>query len=96
MERRYNGRRERAKGRGRVAEGKSVGTYECVTVMWKVQGMSGKENNMAGMRRVVNVVREGWEVLCLTDIRAECDNVLWLREDRGRVVLTHGNRRWFF
>ena len=90
---RYERRRERARGRRQRPSGMNVGVNECVIVTWNVQGMSVRENNRARMRRVVDkVVREGWEVVCLTEITAESDGVVWLGEEECRVVLVHGKR----
>ena len=45
---------------------------------WNVQGMSVRENNRNRMRRVVDrIAREGWEVACLTELRAEREGVVW-------------------
>ena len=68
-------------------------TNESVIVTWNVQGMSVRENNRARMRKVAEkIVREEWEIVCLTEIRAECEGVVWLGEDECRVVLIHGKR----
>ena len=67
--------------------GTNVGANECVIVTWNVQGMSVRENNRMRMRRVSDkIVSEGWEVACLTEIRAESEGVVWLGEDECRVV----------
>ena len=93
---RYERRRERARGRRQRPSGMNVGVNECVIVTWNVQGMSIRENNRARMRRVVDkVVREGWEVVCLTEITAESDGVVCLGEEECRVVLLHGKRCGF-
>ena len=76
-ERRYERRRVRA--RGRVRAGTNVDVNECVIATWNVQGMSVRANNRDRMRRVLDkIVREGWEIVCLTEIRAECEGVVWL------------------
>ena len=94
-ERRYERRRDRADarrvrgdvGRERVREG------GCEIVTWNVQGMSVRENNRNRMRRVVHrIAREGWEVACLTELRAEGEGVVWLGEDECRVAVVHGRK----
>ena len=92
-ERRYDRRRERARERRREVGSTNGSTNESVIVTWNVQGMSVRENNRARMRKVAEkIVREGWEIVCLTEIRAECEGVVWLGEDECRVVLIHGKR----
>ena len=67
------------------------GASEIVT--WNVQGMSVRENNRNRMRRVVDrIVREGWEIVCLTELRAEGEGIVWLGEDECRVVVVHGRK----
>ena len=45
------------------------------------------------MRRVADkVVGEGWEVVCLMKIGAECEVMVWLGEEKDRVVLIHGRK----
>ena len=93
-ERRNQRRRERARARRaggvRLGGGKE-GEREIVT--WNVQGMSVRENNRNRMRRVVDrVTREGWEVVCMTELRAEGEGVVWLGEDECRVAVVHGRK----
>ena len=60
-------------------------------VTWNVQGMSVRGNNRDKMRRVTDrIIREGWEIVCLTEISAERDGVVWMGEDEFRVVFVHG------
>ena len=94
-ERRYERRRGRAmeRRRMRAGVGMNVNANECEIVTWNVQGMSVRANNRERMRRVLDkIVREGWEVVCLTEIRAECEGVVWLGEEDSRVVMIHGKR----
>ena len=91
---RYQRRRDRARARraGRVGIGGGrEGEREIVT--WNVQGMSMRENNRNRMRRVVDrITREGWEIVCLTELRAEGEGVVWLGEDECRVAVVHGRK----
>ena len=90
-ERRYQRRRDRARA-GREGEERVRGGG-CEIVTWNVQGMSVRENNRNRMRRVVDrVAREGWEVVCLTELRAEGEGVVWLGEDECRVAVVHGRK----
>ena len=92
-ERRYERRRERARERRRGTGRTNDGMNERMIVTWNVQGMSVRENNRERMRRVVGkVVHEGWEIVCLTELRAESEGVVWLGDDECRVVLVHGKR----
>ena len=94
-ERRYERRRERARRRRRMAvrTSRNVGVNEGVIVTWNVQGMSVRANNRDRMRRVADkIVKEGWEIVCLTEIRVECEGVVWMGEDECRVVMIHGKR----
>ena len=83
--------RERRRREARVGVNAEVNGRMIVT--WNVQGMSVRANNRDRMRRVADkIVREGWEVVCLTEIRAESEGVVWLGEDEHRVVMIHGKR----
>ena len=48
---------------------------------WNVQGLSLRENNRERLLRVLERVRlNDWEIVCLTELRAESSGVLWLGE----------------
>ena len=52
-----------------------------------------RETNRRRLRSVAERVRqEGWEMLLLTELRANEEGVVWLREDEKRVVLIHGKK----
>ena len=94
-ERRYQRRRDRANARRvrRGAVGERARGGGCEIVTWNVQGMSVRESNRDRMRRVVDrIVREGWEVVCLTELRADGEGVVWLGEDECRVAVVHGRK----
>ena len=94
-ERRYQRRRDRANARRvrRGAVGERARGGGCEIVTWNVQGMSVRESNRDRMRRVVDrIVREGWEVVCLTELRADGEGVVWLGEDECRLVVVHGRK----
>ena len=77
-------RRRVVNSRGGRGEGGEV-------VTWNVQGMSVRGNNRDRMRRIVDrIIREGWEIVCLTEITAEREGVVWLGEEEFRVVFVHG------
>ena len=45
------------------------------------------------MRKVEDrIFKEDWEVVCLTEMRAEREGIVWLGEDECRVVVVHGRR----
>ena len=101
-ERRYQRRRERANNRRDRANNRGEGRDDrrgrvrgggCEIVTWNVQGMSVRESNRNRMRRVVDrIAREGWEVVCMTELRAESEGVVWLGEDECRVAVVHGRK----
>ena len=97
-ERRNLRRRERAsarrEGRGSgLVGGARVREGGCEIVTWNVQGMSVRESNRERMRRVVDrVIREGWEVVCMTELRADSEGVVWLGEEECRVAVVHGRK----
>lgn len=60
---------------------------------WNVQRLSLRENNRRRLRRVVEYVeRREWETVCLTELKAEDEGVVWLGEDEGRVTVVHSRR----
>ena len=93
-ERRRNRRLERARERRRrVINSRGGRGMGGEVVTWNVQGMSVRGNNRNKMRRVVDrIIREGWEIVCLTEISAEGEGVVWLGEDEFRVVFVHGKK----
>lgn len=49
-----------------------------------------RENNGNRTRMVVDrIAREGWEVVCCTEPRAEGEDVVWLEEGECRVTVGH-------
>ena len=52
-----------------------------------------RETNRRKLRSVAERVRqERWEMVLLTELRADEEGVVWLGEDEERVVLIHGNK----
>ena len=63
---------------------------ERVIVTWNVQRLSMNENNRRRLRRVCErVEREGWEIVLLTEVKANEDGVIWMGEDDKRVAVVH-------
>ena len=58
-----------------------------------MQWLSVRENNRNRLRVVVDrIVGEGWEGVCLTELRSESEGVVWLGEDECRVAVVHGRK----
>ena len=93
-ERRRNRRREaRGPGPGGRAVRVVRGGCERVVVTWNVQGLSLRESNRERLLRVLERVRlNGWEIVCLTELRAESSGVLWLGEGDDGVAIVHSQR----
>ena len=77
-ERRDGGRRER---RG------------WVIVTWNVRNVGVRENNRAILRRIAErVVREGWEIVLVSELKAEEEGVVWMGDQESEVVLIQSGR----
>ena len=64
-----------------------------LVVTWSVNRPSVRETNRRRLRSVAERVRqEGWEMVLLTELRADEERVVWLAEDEERVVLIHGKK----
>ena len=62
-------------------------------VTWNVRRLSVRETNRRRLRRVAErVIREKWEVVLMTEIRADEEGVVWMVEDEERVALVHGRK----
>ena len=69
------------------------GGCERVVVTRNVQGLSLSENNRERVSRVLERVRlNGWEIVCLTELRAELSGVVWLGEGNDGFVIVHSQR----
>ena len=101
-EERRRRRRERRRNRRRAARGPGPGGEavrvvrggcERVIVTWNVQGLSLRESNRERLLRVIERVRlNDWEIVCLTELRAESSGVLWLGEGVDGVAIVHSQR----
>ena len=96
--RRRERRRERRRGaRGPGPGGRAVrvvrGGCERVVVTWNVQGLSLSESNRGRLLRVLERVRlNGWEIVCMTELRAVSSGVLWLGEGEDGFAIVHSKR----
>lgn len=64
----------------------------CEIFTWNTQRMSVRGNNR--MRRVVDrIAVQGWELVCLTELKLEGEGVALLGEDEYRVAVVHGWKR---
>ena len=92
MERRYEKRKEKRRVR-LTPEPKEETKEEMKIVTWNLQGISMRENNRTRLRRVCAwVVNEGWEIVLISEVRAEGDGVIWLGEDDNRVAIIHSRK----
>lgn len=91
---RRNIRRRRRGGVNENESGNEEGANaECVIVTWNVRRLSVRENNRRRLRRVAErVVRENWEVVLVSELKAEESGVVWLGEEEEEVVLIHGRK----
>ena len=99
--RRNEARRERRRRGGRRGERLGVGTGVGIlglmalllVVTWNVRRLSVRETNRRRLRSVAERVRqERWEMVLLTELRADEEGVVWLGEDEERVVLINGKK----
>ena len=99
--RRNEARRERRRKGGSRGERLGVGTGVGIlglmalllVVTWNVRRLSVRETNRRRLRSVAERVRqERWEMVLLTELRADEEGVVWLGEDEERVVLIHGKK----
>ena len=64
-----------------------------LVVTWNVRRLSVRETNRRRLRSVAERVRqERWEMVLLTELKADEEGVVWLGEDVERVVLIHGKK----
>ena len=94
-ERRRKRRSERREAR-RSAEVAAVSEgvrEEVAVVTWNVQRMSMVSGRRRKARAVAEVARQsGWDVVLLSELRAEGDGVVWMGDDDHRVVIVHSRR----
>ena len=64
-----------------------------MVVTWNVQGLSLRESNRERLMRVLDRLRRNdWEIVCMTELRAESSGVLWLGEGNDGVAIVHSPR----
>ena len=86
-------RERRVGGVGRVnaGRGQRVGVRKIVT--WNVRRLSMREHNRDRLRRILDEIgRQGWEIVLMTEIRADEKGVVWLGGDEERVAVIHSER----
>ena len=60
---------------------------------WNLQGISVHEQNRRRLRRVVDhTLKEGWEVVLISELRAKKQGVIWLGEGENKAVIVHSPR----
>ena len=96
-EARREGRRRGGSRGERLGVGTGVGILGLMALLlvvtWNVRRLSVRETNRRRLRIVAERVRqERWEMVLLTELRADEEGVVWLGEDEERVVLIHGKK----
>ena len=88
--RRKEKRKERREAR---LKERQVGKEELVVVTWNVQRMSVEERRKRKARAVAEYARKsGWDVVLLSEIRAEKEGVVWMGEEEERVAIVHSEK----
>ena len=66
----------------------------CEIFTWNTQRISVRGNNRNRMRMVLDrIAGQGWELVCLTELKLEGEGVALLGEDEYRVAVVHGWKR---
>ena len=66
---------------------------ELVIVTWNVQRMSLGERRKRKARAVAEYAKKsGWDVVLLSEVRAEGEGVVWMGEEEERVVIVHSEK----
>ena len=83
--------------RERLGVGTGVGILGLMALLlvvtWNVRRLSVRETNRRRLRSLAERVRqEKWEMVLLTELRADEEGVVWLGEHEERVVLIHGKK----
>jgi hypothetical protein len=87
-ERRYAKRREKRSGKKKGSD-----TEELRVATWNLQGVSLRENNRDRLRRACTYIKEqGWEVVLVSEVRAEQDGVIWLGEEEELTAIIHSRK----
>ena len=92
MERRRERRTEKKRRRRRQKRGgRRERNIKIVT--WNVQGLSLRENNRRRLRTTLEYIeRKGWEIVMMTEIRAETRGILWFGEGENETAVVHSER----
>ena len=62
-------------------------------VTWNVRSLSMREHNRDRLRRILDEIgRQEWEIVLMTEIRADEKGVVWLGGDEERVAVIHSER----
>lgn len=89
-------RNYRRREKRRIRRGQTEGEEqkdEMVVTTWNMQGMSMREQYRRKLREVIGCMkRRRWEVLLMSEIRAEEDGVLWLGENEDLTAVIHSRR----
>ena len=86
-------RERRAGGVGRVNAGRGQRVRVRKIVTWNVRRLSMREHNRERLRRILDEIgRQGWEIVLMTEIRADEKGVVWLGGDEERVAVIHSER----
>jgi exonuclease III len=95
-QKRERNERRREKRRERRREERAEGIREggdFTVVAWNLQGMSMREQYRRRLREVISCMKKWeWEVLLMSEIRAEQDGVVWLGGDTDLTAVIHGRK----
>ena len=87
--------RRRARRGPRANEGArgNGGDEDLTVVTWNLQGMSMREQYRRKLREVIGCMeRRRWEVLLMSEIRAEEEGVVWLGANENLTAVVHSRR----
>ena len=84
-------RERRREERARTVEREREDIVRIVT--WNVQGLSLRENNRRRLRRVLAMIEKNeWEIVLLSELRAESKGILWFGEEGRETAVVHSER----
>lgn len=91
--RRYEKRKVRRKEKEKVGKTKKERRGEFVVTTWNVQRMTLRENNRRRLRRVLDYIeRRNWQIVLLSEIKADSNGILWLGEEERLIAVVHSKK----
>ena len=66
---------------------------ETTIATWNLQGVSIRERNRARLKRAIQWTKgKKWEIVLLSEIRADREGVIWLGEETEQSALIHSEK----